>query len=159
MSRVIRKNSEIAQAWSKPAKYFTWHEVRCRHCYKLPPANIMLAERFRLTFVIADAIREALDRPLVASSWWRCEKHPVEARKLEPGPHFHGCAVDLLLHGGEVLVAIRAIQQLCADERAIAGRYGIGLRQSGTMTTRFMHVDVAGMMHRWSAIRPWVWTY
>ena len=140
-----------------PAKHFSWHEVRCRHCFKLPPPKIMLSENFRLIGVLADRIREAINRPLVASSWWRCAKHPIEARKVEPGAHHYGLAVDLLLFGSEVPRALSVV--LNAGELGIAYRYGIGLRQFGPHDTRFMHVDVAGNMHRWNDVRPWVWTY
>lgn len=146
----------------RPARFFTWHEVRCHHCYRLPPVSVMSSENFKTMAIVADTIRLALARPLIASSWWRCENHPVEAAKDEPGAHYFGLAIDFLMSGGEPIKAMSAVMGLNKSRvhpPNLPARYGFGLMQHGPVAGRYMHVDVAGNVARWRGIRPWVWTY
>lgn len=140
-----------------PAQFFTWHEVRCRHCFKLPPIKVLQSNAFKVMSSLADGIRVAINRPLVVSSWWRCAKHPIEAAKAEPGVHYYGLAMDVIISGKDVAKAIRFI--MAQDNPYVIGRFGLGLRQFGPHDTRFLHFDIAGNRHRWSDMRPWIWTY
>ena len=140
----------------RPSRFFTWHEVRCHHCFRLPPVAVMASERFKTICLVADTIRLALDRPVIATSWWRCASHPIEQAKREPGAHNYGMAVDLSMSGGEPIKAMRAVMDM--DHLLVKGKYGFGLMQHGS-SGRYMHVDIAGCVARWHAVRPWIWTY
>ena len=161
--KTIRSASEFVADHPKPAKHFSWHEVRCRHCFKLPPVKIMSSDRFKLVGRIADTIRDSLGRPVVATSWWRCANHPIEKAKSEPGAHYYGMAVDLAMSGREPLDAIMAVMagrgMTNADMQSIEKNVGFGLRMHGPEETRFMHIDIAGCESRWMWLRPRIWTY
>lgn len=139
------------------SKYFDWHEVRCKHCHKLPGMDVLASSPFRALTRLADDIREELQRELVVSSWYRCYSHPLESIKEKPGAHTYGLAMDFLMSGSEPLRALEIIQSHHGE--LIRCRYGIGLRQKGPFERRFMHLDIAGNFHRWREVRPWVWTY
>ena len=141
----------------KLAKYFDFHEVRCRHCHKLPGVDVMVGDPFKALARLADDIREELQRELVVSSWYRCPAHPLESIKDRPGAHTYGLAMDMLMMGSEPLRALEIIQSHKGD--LIECRYGVGLRQHGPHNRRFMHVDIAGNFMRWRTIRPWIWSY
>ena len=49
----------------KPAFYFDWDEVRCKHCRALPPG--IDGSPFRRFCTMMDTIRGRLGRPLVVS--------------------------------------------------------------------------------------------
>ena len=146
-----------------PAKYFHWKEVACHHCGKFPEKETLESFEFKLIASIAFAIRVEVGRPLIVSSWYRCENHPLEAVKRRPGVHTTGLAIDVLIRHGEV------IRSLSVAQRAVAREYpeydvhtrllGIGLRQKGDVATRFAHIDIAGLHKRFPRFRPALWTY
>lgn len=139
------------------ARNFDWHEVRCHHCGELPPITVIQTPVFRAIARVADMVRHECARPVVANSWWRCAKHPIEAVKEVPGVHSFGAAIDFAVSGGEPLRCIQFLGN--ASDKLVRGRLGIGLRQHGPRETRYMHVDVGGNLARWRKMRPWIWTY
>lgn len=40
-------------------------------------------------------LRDYMNQPLIINSAYRCPEHPVEARKIKPGQHSKGLAVDI----------------------------------------------------------------
>lgn len=48
-----------------------------------------------------DTLRENYGYPIKLTSTYRSPEHPIEARKLKPGEHAHGAAVDIACVGGE----------------------------------------------------------
>lgn len=46
-------------------------------------------------------LRDLCGFPLVVSSYYRCSKHPEEAKKEHPGYHNKGMAVDIIKPQGE----------------------------------------------------------
>lgn len=50
------------------------------------------------TIDLCQALRYICNEPLVVNSGYRCEKHPDEAGKAEPGAHRLGLATDLGVH-------------------------------------------------------------
>ena len=162
MFKDIRTLKKLKQAHSpagRPAKYFQWSEVACKHCGYYPGADIRQTMWFQRMASLADHIRETLNYPLVASSWWRCPRHPIELAKGEPGAHTYGLAIDFLIHGSHVIEAMMACEDYGRKFPQYRNTFGFGLRQRGAHRTRFLHVDIAGCIHRWREIRPTVWTY
>ena len=76
-------------------------------------------------------LREKWGKPMVVSSAYRCQNHPVEARKAKPGAHTLGRAVDIAVQGADA----RELLALAIDY----GFTGIGVQQKGT--GRFLHFD------------------
>jgi hypothetical protein len=73
----------------------------------------------------------------------------VEARKDKPGAHALGRAVDILVNGEEAYLL------LCA---ALGhGFTGIGINQTGSRETRFIHLD--DMRSEDGFSRPHLWSY
>ncbi|WP_343561707.1 D-Ala-D-Ala carboxypeptidase family metallohydrolase [Kiloniella sp. b19] len=79
--------------------------------------------------------------PLKVTSGFRCEQHPVEARKSKPGAHAFGLAADVrAMQAGRYAVVLAAFDQ---EFR------GIGVARN------FVHLDV-GHPHQ---ARPALWSY
>lgn len=94
-----------------------------------------------------DQLREDMGFVFPITSGYRCEKHPIEARKKAPGAHTTGKAADIGVRGEE---AYRLI------EGAIELRFkGIGIAQKGE--GRFIHID--DIESSPSRPRPWIWSY
>jgi len=94
-----------------------------------------------------ESLREGLNFPFVVTSGYRCENHPIEARKSSPGAHTTGRALDLLVSGEN------AYRLLSGALRA--GFTGVGVNQKGD--SRFIHIDdIESAQER---PRPWVWSY
>lgn len=72
------------------SKWFKESEMACK-CGKCGGKVKVCPELWDLM----DAVRDAVGHPLVPTSGYRCELHPVEAAKARPGEHTYGCAVDL----------------------------------------------------------------
>ena len=148
-----------------PAYKFGWHEVRCKHCEKkgdfgFPEKVILESEEFQLIGHVVAGIRGKLGRPLVATSWYRCPEHPIEARKRHYGAHTECVAADLAMTRFEVALAVESamvtVQRQGHDPRAVLG---FGLKQAGPDSGRYMHVDVAGLLARFRHKRGNLWTY
>lgn len=45
-------------------------------------------------------LRDSYGKPMILTSAYRCENHPVEAKKAVPGQHNKGTAVDILVKNG-----------------------------------------------------------
>lgn len=93
-----------------------------------------------------DRIREDLGFPLFLNSAYRCPKYN---KSIGGGPaHMVGSAVDVAVSG------VQAYQFLA---KALAeGFSGIGPKQTGAHSGRFIHVDKYSGP---DAPRPWVWGY
>ena len=99
---------------------------------------------------------------MIVSSWYRCENHPLERYKHRPGVHTTGLAIDVLVNRAEVFKALDCAQWTIARELPEDDNnkvLGIGLRQKGAMATRFVHIDLGGLLDEYRALRPACWTY
>ena len=74
-------------------KYFTMDEMRCTHCGAYAMDDTFMQR--------LDQLREDMGFPFPVTSAYRCEKHPIEARKKAPGAHTSGRAVDIGVQGEE----------------------------------------------------------
>lgn len=98
-----------------------------------------------------DQLRERLGFPIVVTSGYRCPAYNAQISTTgDDGPHTTGRAADVSLAGRQ---AFRMLQQA-----TLGGWFtGIGLRQHGPHSRRFMHLD--DLTEPGHAPRPWVWTY
>lgn len=120
-------------------KYFTKKELRCSHCNQHGMNEEFMSK--------VELLREQLDFPFIVTSGYRCEDHPIEARKTSSGAHTTGRALDLSVYGQD---AHRLLSGALT-----AGFTGIGINQKGG--SRFIHIDdIESTSER---PRPWVWSY
>lgn len=94
-----------------------------------------------------DIIREEVGVPFIVSSGYRHKTHPIEAKKLTPGAHASGKAVDILIRGKDALKVIEVALK--------HGITGLGVKQHGD--SRFIHLDVLDSEPQ--RPRPTVWSY
>ena len=120
-------------------KYFTEAELACSHCNKQG-----INEQFMLKI---ESLREQLGFPFIVTSGYRCEQHPIEARKTAAGAHTTGRAIDIAVSGESAYRLISGAFR--------AGFTGVGVNQKGR--SRFIHLD--DIENSTTRPRPWVWSY
>ena len=103
-----------------------------------------------------EGIREKLGRPMVISSAYRCENHPISKAKIEKGApnggaHHLGMAIDVH-SAGTVAMNILA---LALDEKTING---IGVNQKGPWNSRFVHLDCVPVDNNYGITRAALWS-
>ncbi len=116
---------------------FTRREFVCRcGCGRadMEPSFMMTLQR----------VRNALGRPMVVNSGFRCPDHDKAIGGA--GIHPKGLAADIRIAGETVYYLLGAAYAM--DVR------GIGLKQHGPWADRFMHLDTVS-----GRTRPRVWTY
>lgn len=119
---------------------FSAKEFQCSCC----GADGMDAE---FMHVLQD-IRSDYGKPMTITSGYRCENHPVEAKKKtnSMSPHRTGKAADIACRGSEAHEILNL---------ALAyGATGIGVAQKGD--GRFIHIDT---LEGDDVLRPWIWSY
>jgi zinc D-Ala-D-Ala carboxypeptidase len=119
---------------------FSESEFRCRCGCETIKLDATLLE-------VLQSVRSQYGKPMKITSGYRCEKHPIEARKVKPGAHNSGAAADVQCSGRE---AYELLKLFCADDRVT----GIGVNQKGRHHQRFLHVDVIT-----NSPRPNLWSY
>jgi zinc D-Ala-D-Ala carboxypeptidase len=97
---------------------------------------------------VLQAIRSDSGVPMPISSGYRCEHHPIEARKDSPGTHTTGFASDVLVSRG---AALKIIKAATAHPKVT----GLGINQKGN--SRFIHIDIVTDNPRFA--RPNIWSY
>lgn len=118
---------------------FTIDEFSCQHCGKNDISHELINK--------LQSLRTELDFPFIISSGYRCEEHPIEAKKKNPGTHTQGIAADIFVRGDKALQIV--------SKAADYGFTGIGVNQKGN--SRFIHLDISeGDTHR---PRPHIWSY
>jgi len=126
--------------------HFIPHEFRCR-CGTCGSDG----REMQLDFVQKlDDLRERCGFPFIVTSGYRCPAHNLTVSTTgQDGPHTTGRAVDLALSGPNVHTLLRQV--------TLGGwMSGIGLKQHGPYTGRFIHLDdLEAPQHP----RPRVWTY
>jgi uncharacterized protein YcbK (DUF882 family) len=86
------------------------------------------------------ALRMIWGKPMVITSGYRCQNHPVEKAKSTPGTHSQGIAADIGISGQDAVSLLR----LALD----ANFTGIGVQQKGN--GRFLHLDIRETPTIWS---------
>lgn len=124
--------------WSKYPN-FSEPEFRCGHT-GIAKMNPDFMERLQ-------KLREMYGLPMVVSSGYRHETHPIEAAKKEPGAHASGRACDIAVSGANALELVYLALE--------CGFTGIGVQQKGS--GRFIHLD--DLPSKKGRPRPWLWSY
>lgn len=92
-------------------------------------------------------LRTLYGKPMTLSSAYRCPRHPLEAKKAEPGEHTTGQAVDVACRGAEALQILRLALSLKFTR--------VGISQKGA--ARFIHLGMAPAGGRFPS--PAIWSY
>lgn len=128
------------------SEHFNEDELRCRcGCGAMPFTDQAVVHLERL--------RCWVDFPMKISSGYRCPVHNAEESTTgEDGPH-------TIVEGDNITVDVRAkgwpALKLVAFGYLLGFR-GIGLKQHGPHSGRFVHLD---RLQTGRHPRPWVWTY
>ncbi len=125
-------------------KYFTENELKCSASGKCEMNSDFMDKLVRL--------REKYGKSMIISSGYRDkDEHPIESAKSRPGAHSLGRAVDVVCYGGNAL--------RLAKLAARCGFTGIGVKQSGELENRFIHLDDLARDELDGFPRPWIWSY
>jgi len=122
------------------SKYFSYDEMKCKCGCDQAPMDQQL-------MTTLDNIRQALGKPIIISSGYRCPNHPIEAKKSKPGAHATGKAADLAVDRED------AYKVLMAAFFMDIKRVGVQQKGSG----RFIHLDTADAQDGFPS--PTVWSY
>lgn len=95
-------------------------------------------------------IRDIYDRPMIITSGFRDQTHPVEIKKNHPGEHSFGLSVDVKCNPYEAVHLIDAALE-CGISR-------IGVKQKGSLSGRFIHLG-AGDKLLDDRFPPAIWSY
>lgn len=124
------------------SRHFAHSELRCAHCgeNRMDPMFLVLLEE----------VRVALGRPMILTSAYRCPEYNARISSTGAhGPHTTGQAVDVAVYGDRAVMLVwHALR---------AGFTGIGVKQHGPKSGRFVHLDTLSPGGR--APRPWIWSY
>lgn len=95
-------------------------------------------------------LRDIVDFPLPVSSGYRCPDHNAKVSVTgRDGPHTTGLAADIRVAGDAAFEVLQAAMETWVS--------GVGVRQHGLRSDRFLHLDrlpCAG-----PAPRPRIWSY
>lgn len=92
-------------------------------------------------------IRDQLQRPMPITSGFRCSIENMRVSKTGPdGPHTTGHAADIQVSGPTAFHLVRLAYEMSMT--------GIGQRQHGNHSKRFVHLDDLDIR-----VRPRTWTY
>ena len=125
------------------SQYFSDREVACK-CGKCDGKNHM----DDIFMSRLDSLRAVYGAPIYLTSAYRCPAYNAEISSTGAnGPHTTGMAVDIMVSGQH---AHRIVKLAMA-----AGFTGIGVKQSGEYSSRFIHLDTLPMGNT----RPRIWSY
>lgn len=121
-------------------QYFKESEFACACCGE----SKMDAEFMRKIVNLRRAIG-----PIIINSGYRCEAHNKAVGGGKYSVHLEGKAADIKVMGKRANKFV-SLADYC-------GFYGIGVKQKGEWTSRFIHIDTGeGTKNR---SRPWMWSY
>ena len=104
-----------------------------------------------------EEIRETLGEPMIITSGYRSDAHPITQAKVDQGKkhggaHHLGYAVDVAAAG---LQAINLLA-VAINHRGVTG---IGIKQNGPWNSRFIHLDGVPTDNNFGLTRPTIWSY
>lgn len=124
------------------SEYFTHYEMQCKcGCEDAPMQPL-----FMNTLI---AIREEFDRSMTITSAFRCVEHNKKIGGAKDSPHIHGQAVDVAVSYADAHDLLKIALE--------HGMTGIGIKQKGSPSGRFIHLD--NMEVAEGRPRPTVWSY
>lgn len=133
--------------WSTvPSREWPWlnfspNEMRCRGTGEVRVSPDFMDK--------LQSLRERLGFPLSVTSGYRTPEHNEKVSTTGlTGPHTTGQAVDIAIYGERAY--------LLMEQAPTLGFAGIGWRQHGSRSQRFIHLDD---LARPDYPRPWVWSY
>lgn len=130
----------IVTDWSE-FQNFTRDEFKCSFtgkCY------------MNLEFMqMLQALRTSYGKPMIISSGYRDEMHPVERRKIKLGEHSIGKAADIVCHGAEAYEILSYALSM--------GFKRIGVSQKGEHGKRFIHLGIGDDTDGLTS--PTIWSY
>ena len=128
----------MGQNW----EYFTYDELKCKcGCEDAP-----MKDEFMNMLI---AIREEFDRPMIITSAFRCAGHNNKIGGAKDSPHLYGKAVDVAVSYADAHDLLKIALE--------HGMTGIGVKQKGSPSGRFIHLD--NMEVAEGRPRPTVWSY
>jgi zinc D-Ala-D-Ala carboxypeptidase len=113
--------------WNKYSPFFRKEEFDCK-CGTCGGKNLMTQEFMDALY----KIRLEVNSPFGITSGFRCQKHPMESVKSEPGQHQLGIAADVKCTANLAHRIVKAAMS--------AGFTGIGISQN-KRGPRFIHLD------------------
>lgn len=123
--------------------YFTEDELRCQCGCGAAAMDISFMRRL-------NHVRRELQEAMIISSGYRCPAHNAAVSKTgATGPHTTGHAADIRIYGWAAASLVGIARQL--------GMSGIGVKQSGPISGRFIHLD--DLPNQPWQPRPWIWSY
>ena len=124
------------------SEHFSEHELKCScGCNRSD-----MDEEF---LELLEDLRVWYGKPMILSSGFRCPAYNNHVSGTGySGPHTTGQAVDVLIHGVDVLCFLKGALKL--------GFSGIGVNQKGRLGGRFIHLD---NLSEPDFPRPRLWTY
>ncbi|HET9843155.1 MAG TPA: D-Ala-D-Ala carboxypeptidase family metallohydrolase [Gammaproteobacteria bacterium] len=124
-------------------EYFSQEELQCRcGCRQMHMKNSFMVKILSL--------RKLLQFPFKVTSAYRCPSYNqyVSTSGLQ-GPHTTGRAIDIAVYGEKAFQLVTSA--------GICGLSGIGIKQSGSFSKRFIHLDDLQLEDNFP--RPNVWNY
>ena len=107
-------------------RYFSDKELQCKCCNKLP-------DSYRTWAVRLDTLRDLYGKPITISSGYRCPDYNSSISSTgDNGPHTK-CAVDIPCSGSNFHKLL--------EIGLFMGYKGIGIKQNGPHSKRFIHFD------------------
>lgn len=95
-------------------------------------------------------IRDLYGKPIVITSGYRHETHPVERNKSRPGEHNYGLAVDIKVFGRDALELLSVALE--------CGIMRVGVKQKGAPSSRFIHLGAGDKIDK-DLFVPGIWSY
>ena len=104
-----------------------------------------------------EEIRERLGEPMIITSGYRSDQHPITQSKIDKGAkhggaHHLGLAADVGCAGPSAM----KILALAIENPQITG---VGVKQSGPWNSRFIHLDAVPNDNNFGLTRPALWSY
>ena len=102
-------------------------------------------------------IRERLGEPMIITSGYRSDQHPITQAKIDKGAkhggaHNLGYAADVGCAGPTAM----KILALAIENPAVTGD---GVKQRGPWNSRFIHLDAVPHDNNFGLTRPALWSY
>lgn len=117
-------------------KYFVPAEFLCPCCGHEQMTNSFISK--------LDNARLLLNEPMMITSGYRCKSYNTSLEGAENSRHLYGDAVDIQISGVDAARLVAIAVSL--------GFGGIGIRQHGKLSERFIHLDDRKGL-------PALWTY
>jgi zinc D-Ala-D-Ala carboxypeptidase len=121
------------------SNFFTEDELSC-NCGK---CDGLMDDNFLLQL---DSLRTVYGRPMILSSAYRCENYNYVVGSSKNSAHVSGLAVDVIVAGVNAYDLVA-----CAMDMGFSG---VGIKQNGEWSSRFIHLDMDEGEHR-----PRIWSY